>query len=127
MRGEWPALEFHLDGDALLEVDKRALQSMLRNLFHNAVVHGKADKIMLSIKAAKNNSIRLSILDNGKGFQGDVKMAANLFKRHYSGSGSGIGLFLVSKLAKLSGGQATPVQGERGFGMIIDLPGRKLS
>ena len=127
MRGEWPGLELILKGDAILEADKRALQSILRNLFHNAVVHGKATKIEIILTAVTGSSlIRIAIADNGQGFQGDPRKAANLFTRHYSGSGSGIGLYLVCKLAKILGGKASPMPTPVGFGFSVDLPGREI-
>jgi signal transduction histidine kinase len=125
MRAEWPALKITAKGDALIIADKRALLSIFRNLFHNGVVHGKASQIEVQVLAAsKPNQVEISVTDNGRGFQGDVDKVAKLLKRHYSGSGSGIGLHLVGKLTKLLGGTSRPKSISAGFGFIIELPGQ---
>lgn len=125
MSSEWPGLAILLEGDAVLEADRRALQSILRNLFHNAVVHGKASEVKVTLtRSSRPNFVDMAIVDNGKGFQGDLKKATNLFSRHYSGSGSGIGLYLVRKLATMLGGSGKALQSPIGFGFLVELPGR---
>lgn len=125
MRHEWPGLQLELNGDAIIEADKRALQSILRNLFNNSVVHGKAKKIQLKVEPASDLSkVKISIIDDGRGFQGDISKASNLFARQYSGSGSGIGLYLVSKLVKMHSGFACPMPVTSGFGFMLEMPGK---
>lgn len=125
MMTEWPGLDVRIEGDALVDADKRALLSIFRNLFHNAVIHGKATEIVVQARSAsRTDLVKITVRDNGRGFQGDVEKATKLLGRQYSGSGSGIGLYLVTKLTKMLGGNSRPNIVEGGFSFIIELPGR---
>lgn len=90
--------------DVILYGDRRALESILKNLIENAKIHGKADQVFIEILTTKKNMAIIKVEDNGQGFTGTVHLLGKAFFRHSSTSGSGIGLFLVKTLIeKMSG------------------------
>lgn len=119
----YPELSFHIsDSFFSAYIDKRAIESILKNLIENALLHGKASKIWININ--KNyGKIEIEIKDNGIGFKGNIKNLGKPFMRHGSSSGSGIGLYLVKTLMKKMGGEATFFNAESsGFVTILHLP-----
>jgi len=99
LRYHWPDLSIIERGDGTVRGDSRALESVLMNLIHNAVKHGDATEIHISTQP-HGGRIVLQVADNGKGFAGDFKQLGQLFVRHVRGSGSGVGLYISSQLAK---------------------------
>ena len=100
LRYHWPDLTIVERGDAVVRGDSRALESVMMNLIHNAVKHGEATEIRITIEPRGSGRIGLNVADNGKGFSGDFKQLGQLFVRHARGSGSGVGLYISSQLAK---------------------------
>lgn len=122
-----PELAVVMTGDAMLEVDRRAIQSILLNIACNASIHGKAKKLEIQVKentAAGN--IELALQDDGQGFKGDRRKLGSLFHRPYPGSGSGIGLHLAQNLCRLMRGQLHFNTENQGFGVKLLLPGTVL-
>lgn len=120
----WTGVTVKLDGDAELQGDIRALESIFKNLFYNSVHHGDASQITLSCRGEGGGRVRLSIVDNGKGFSGDVRRLGSLFVRHQSTSGSGLGLHLVRRLTSEMFGMVDFLESESGFHVSLSLPGR---
>lgn len=108
IRPLFPNLELVEEFDPKLAIvaDSRVLKSMFMNILHNAVVHGKSKTVKVSASVEKNSLIIVNFLSLGAMFQGNLNDLGKPFIRHYEGSGSGIGLYLVSKLAKEAGGNA---------------------
>ena len=100
LRYHWPELAIIERGDGVVRGDSRALESVLMNLIHNAVKHGEATEIRITAEPRGAGRIIVSVADNGKGFAGDSKQLGQLFVRHARGSGSGVGLYISSQLAK---------------------------
>jgi len=100
LRYHWPELAIIERGDGVVRGDSRALESVLTNLIHNAVKHGEATEIRITAEPRGAGRIIVSVADNGKGFAGDFKQLGQLFVRHARGSGSGVGLYISSQLAK---------------------------
>ncbi|MDZ4084523.1 MAG: ATP-binding protein, partial [Bdellovibrionales bacterium] len=84
--------------------DRRALESVVRNLAQNASRHGQATKLAVAIEK-KADYIEVRFQDNGLGFDGDHKRLGIIFNRQSGTSGSGIGLYLVSKLVERMQGE----------------------
>ncbi|HEX2865849.1 MAG TPA: ATP-binding protein [Ignavibacteriales bacterium] len=85
--------------------DKRMLQTVLRNLISNAIKFSyTGGKILLKAEAGLS-AVKISVSDNGIGFEpasenpADVKARQNSAIRN-SGKGSGIGLLLVKEMLK---------------------------
>src|SRR5436189_238305 len=81
LRMHWPDLELVQTGDAMVLADARALDSVLTNLVHNAVTHGRATAVQVQVKPGAGGRINLVITDNGCGFPGDFKQLGKLFVR----------------------------------------------
>lgn len=97
-------MKFSLRGDGVVLADE-ALISVFENLIGNAQIHGKADKITISIKDNKENVI-IRLADNGKGIPAIIKK--NLFKEGYKygkTGHSGLGLYIVKNTIDRYGGE----------------------
>ena len=124
---EWSDLSFSLTKNCSVNADLRALQSILRNLVQNAVVHGRATEITLTPEEnGATDMVTISIRDNGQGFGGKIKDLGRPLQRHYSGSGSGIGLHLASCLVKKMKGSLEYNAAGPGFEVLIKLPLKKV-
>ncbi len=120
----WKGIEsIDINGEAIVLADQRMLETIVGNIFRNASQHGKASRISVVIeeKPQDPSSVYVSFADNGLGFKGDSKKLTELFTRHYSGSGSGIGLYLVNKLSKVMGGSVSFLPSEKGFCVMLKL------
>jgi signal transduction histidine kinase len=119
----WPDLTITQTGDGVVTADARALESVLTNLIQNAVTHGHASEINVSVKRSPSGRIAMRIADNGRGFQGDFNQLGRLFVRHARGSGSGVGLYIVRQLVKRMNGKIDFANGNSGgFVAECELP-----
>ena len=123
----WPELEIVVRGDGVVDGDARALESVFKNLFQNAVVHGRANRVDVMIEAGDPGYLRIRLEDNGRGFSGDRAKLGEMFRRHSSTSGSGLGLYLAQKLTVRMNGvfAITDNSQQSGFTLQITLPGRE--
>lgn len=95
----------HCISDINILADQRMIESIFGNIFQNSKVHGKATDITVDCRQSPDNKlIKIKVCDNGCGFSGNKLRVGKLFYRHYTGSGSGIGLYLVRKLMSSMGG-----------------------
>lgn len=122
----WPEMEFEVVRDAELEIDRRASESIFKNLVQNAIVHGKATKVSLSAESAESGRVLVTIHDNGQGFQGDHSHLSKPFTRHATTSGTGLGLYIAKSLCARHKGRLEFVSSPQGFAVKMDLPGRLL-
>lgn len=118
----WPELKINVATPVDLYCDSRALDVILRNLFQNAVVHGRAQNISVSHSKVNNNNI-LKVCDDGQGFHGELSQLGASVQRHNSQSGSGLGLFIVRKIMKiLNGEMRVSSTNNHGFCVELDFP-----
>ena len=122
LRLHWPNVTITQSGDGSVMADARALESILTNLVQNAVIHGHATHV--DVNARRNaERLRVTVVDNGRGFQGDLSQLGKLFVRHARSSGSGVGLYIVRQLAKAMHGTIQFCSGEEsGFVAELELP-----
>ena len=108
--------------------DPVSLQEALSNVLHNALLHGKADDIAVTL-ASTHDALTLSVTDNGPGIAREHWEAALLpFERlGHEGAerppGSGLGLAIVQEVMKAHGGRvgfAFPPNG--GFSVVLTFP-----
>lgn len=119
----WPELKVQFQGDLKVTGDKRVIDAIFANLMQNAVVHGKATEMHISHQPnSKKGKIAITVTDNGVGFSGLRSDLGKLFHRHYTGSGSGIGLFLVKRLMAAIKGSAEFPQVAIGFSVQLTFP-----
>jgi signal transduction histidine kinase len=124
LRDDWPELQIDVTGDERVRADRRALESILRNLLQNAVVHGHAKILSIEIRRVASGAIEIVVTDDGVGAKSDVATALDRpFVRPTATSGSGVGLFVCRGLLRqmqghirLHGGTPT------GFTVSIQLP-----
>ncbi len=88
-------LKFSIKGSGKALADE-ALVSVIDNIFNNAIIHGKADKIDIVITTDKMCMVRIA--DNGKGIPEEI--LSHIFEEnfHYGESGNtGLGLHIAKK------------------------------
>jgi signal transduction histidine kinase len=117
---------------ALLDVDPTLVGRALGNLLENAVRHaGGVERLSVT---ADGERVRFEVLDRGPGFAKEVLDRA--FEPFYStgataasnSSSLGLGLSLVSRIAKAHGGRAFAENREDGGARaVLELPVRSLS
>ncbi|MDX2041706.1 MAG: HAMP domain-containing sensor histidine kinase [Acidobacteriota bacterium] len=123
LRFHWPELSLVLQGDGAVLADARALESVLTNLIQNAVIHGRAQTIKMTVESTETRQLRISVADDGKGFSGDYRQLGTLFLRSSRSSGSGVGLYISQQLMKRMGGLLEFAPGEQqGFVAHLNLP-----
>jgi signal transduction histidine kinase len=128
------------DDDAPVRGDPLLLQVLLRNLVDNALRHGGATQIEISITQEGKHAV-LTVRDNGRGIAAaDLERVQQRFyrganaarldtvpgagARGHNFSGSGLGLSIVKRIVELHQGRltiATPDSGQ-GIAVTISLP-----
>lgn len=94
-------LKTNIEGDCTVVADK-ALSSVIDNIVGNAVKHGQADRIDVSIEN-EGDFCNLKIADNGLGISPEIK--ERIFEEGFSGCrGRGLGLYIVKKTIERYGG-----------------------
>lgn len=122
LRLDWPDIVITQSGDGQVLADARALESVLTNLVHNAATHGQATAINVTVRR-DDGKLHVKVLDDGRGFRGDLSRLGKLFVRHERSSGSGVGLYIVRQLAKAMNGTIRFSTGEsNGFEAELELP-----
>ena len=72
LRDDFPELTIDLTGDARVRADRRALESVLRNLLQNAVVHGRAHASRSIFGDRPPGAIEIVVTDDGSGATVDL-------------------------------------------------------
>lgn len=125
LRVQWPELQIHLDQDAEVRADRRAMTSVLRNLIQNAVLHGQASAVKFSVEQPSSERLEIVVEDDGRGFEGDVTKLGRDFYRSKNDHGSGIGLYLSRLLLQKMHGDLRFTQSERHLKAHLLLEGRR--
>jgi len=127
-------IEVHVELDqsvAQVDVDERRLKQMLVNLLSNAIKFtAEGGQIGLEVKADGNEhrvhfvvwdtGVGIAPNDMGKLFQPFVQLDSSLSRQH---GGTGLGLYLVSRMAELHGGSvAVSSEPSKGSRFTISLP-----
>jgi signal transduction histidine kinase len=113
----------------VLTVDRTALESVLRNLLDNALkacVAGSGTSINVSAARAGGN-VELTVRDDGLGFPPEE--AAMMFEKFYrlgdelrrTTPGTGLGLYIVKRLAELSGATVSATSEGPGRGAAVTV------
>jgi len=124
LRHHWPDLMIVQKGDGVITADVRALESVLTNLVQNAVIHGHASRITITVEPNNGGRLSVRVADNGRGFAGDVTQLGKLFVRPARGSGSGVGLYISRQLAKRMNSALNFARGDDGgFVAELNFPG----
>lgn len=98
----WPEVKIQLKGETRLRTDAPAIESILKNLLSNSVMHGSADEARIQVIKEKSFA-KLIYSDNGKVQLEDLDRLGHEIQP--SQKGSGIGLYLVRNWAEKLGGK----------------------
>lgn len=121
VKNSFPGFTVTLTSDARVMADPRALESVLKNIIQNSIVHGGATHLGVQFET-ESGQVCFTLTDNGSGFQGDANAIGKLFYRHTSRSGSGIGLHLCRFLMERMGGIFfATASGAKGQGFNVKL------
>ncbi len=125
LKDSWPQIKVHYSGDATLKADRRALDSIFNNLVHNSIIHGRATELQIAVSPLKAGKVKVSIQDNGSGFQGPERSLGQMHFRQNPSSGSGLGLFIVRQLVQAMKGEVTfnKAPATQGFDVELNLAG----
>lgn len=123
LRSDFSDLKVELNQDAIVRVDKRAFLSVLRNLFQNSVLHGKADAVQIHV-SGQAPEILIRVRDNGLGFKGEIHRLGQGILRSNDQRGNGIGLFISRSLVRKMRGQLNFFTDNQGFEAQLKIPGR---
>jgi signal transduction histidine kinase len=121
--GDWPELTVDVRGDAHALVDSRALESVVRNLLQNAVTHGHAHTMTITVDTRAGRVI-ITATDDGRGASPEViETLGQPFTRPTPMSGTGVGLFVSRRLVRRMRGElAFAAAPGTGFTAVLDLP-----
>jgi signal transduction histidine kinase len=92
-------LKFELntnDTDIFIIADEFALSLIIRNLIDNSLKHCATPSIKFDL-VSKHEQVKLIYTDHGN-FSGNLNKLGQLFYKHNSPKGSGIGLYLIKEL-----------------------------
>ncbi|MCQ1536842.1 HAMP domain-containing histidine kinase [Methanosarcina sp. KYL-1] len=117
-------VEFKVEGSCRPLVDE-AFPSLMDNIIRNAIIHGKTDRIDISIKNEGNFCV-IRIADYGKGIPEEFKekIFEEGFKFGETGN-SGLGLYIVKKIVDRYEGSIT-VEDNRPSGTIFVMKLRSI-
>jgi len=128
LRHHWPDLAITQAGDGAVLADVRAIESVFTNLVQNAVTHGRASRVDVVVSELPNNRLRIQLVDNGGGFDGDFDNLAKLFVRPSRNSGSGVGLYLARQLLNRMNSAINFQRSEaNGFAVELIFPSARVS
>jgi signal transduction histidine kinase len=121
---DWPELTVRVEGDAHALVDSRALESVVRNLLQNAVTHGHARTMTVTVEARVAGRVTITARDDGRGASADViETLGQPFTRPTPMSGTGVGLFVARRLVqRMRGDLMFAAAPGAGFTAVLELP-----
>lgn len=103
----------NIEPGIIMDIDKANFQSIVLNIFENAVKYSSEDSTITVELKKQNNRIVFSITDQGIGIPDDTKKA--VFQKFYrigneetrNTKGTGLGLYIVKYLVEQHGGTIT--------------------
>lgn len=107
-----PTLKIEIDQNAVLQINKAYLESIILNLVTNAIKYRSLErKLKITIKVfKKENNVHLEIADNGIGIdmEKNKDQIFGLYQRfHNYPDSKGLGLYLVKSQVEAMGGSIT--------------------
>ncbi|MBT4791140.1 MAG: HAMP domain-containing histidine kinase [Halobacteriovoraceae bacterium] len=87
-----------LSDEVVIMADEFALKTIIRNLIDNSIKHARVSPLKISITSKITDKVVISYTDNGDSFTGEPKELGQLFYKHNSPMGSGIGIYIIKKL-----------------------------
>ncbi|MFQ5623595.1 MAG: ATP-binding protein [Paracoccaceae bacterium] len=118
-------IEDRLNQDLIVAMDPDALAICLRNLFENAILHGDGET---PIEVVIESDWSIHVISSGPAVASDrlSELTERFARGDTPASGSGLGLSIVDRIMKQSGGALilrSPALGRRdGFEAVLQLP-----
>lgn len=98
---QWPGLQIHLQGKESFLGDLVAVESILKNLISNSLLHGQADEIFLKV-TSQGQTVHVEYTDNAKNkIESTDLLGVSL---QPSQKGSGLGLHIVRRWMEVQKG-----------------------
>lgn len=121
---DWPELAVRIKGAAHALVDSRALESVVRNLLQNAVTHGCAHTMTITVETRPAGRVVITATDDGRGASAEViETLGQPFTRPTPMSGTGVGLFVSRRLVRrMRGDLIFAAAPGAGFTAVLNLP-----
>lgn len=120
-REDWPGLRVDIRGDGVVRADARAFDAVLRNILQNAVLHGHASGVLVTIMPDAG-MVRVAIADNGRGVApGALADLGVAFARPIGSRGMGVGLHVSHRLISRMGGSLAFSTGDGGRGLRVAI------
>jgi signal transduction histidine kinase len=128
-RGHGIDFSVEVGADAVLSIDRAALESILRNLLDNAIkscIAGTGRAIAIRANHA-NGQLALAVSDDGLGFAPeDAEMMFEKFHRlgdeqRRTTPGTGLGLYIVKRLVEMSGAKVGAASAGPGRGATVTI------
>jgi signal transduction histidine kinase len=110
------------DASIVVPIDRLRLEQALGNLIDNALRHG-APPVTLNIETAERD-VRIHVTDHGSGFHTPLTDGALEGLQGGSAGGFGLGLPIVSSIARAHGGHLEARETDGGTDVWISLPYR---
>ena len=117
--------ELDIDNTLVIKTDPILLSEALKALLTNAITFKRDEKPRVSVKAnIFDNYLKIEIADNGEGMTEDVqKKAFDIFYRGSEKSkGTGLGLYMVRKIAHRLGGEVHLEPLPIGLRVVLSIP-----
>lgn len=112
-----------MNGDAKVFANQ-GIFSVFDNLVSNAVKHGGASEVRITI--TEKQKVIVKVEDNGKGIPD--RILKGIFEKGFTtGKGSGLGLYIVRKLIESYGGDIRAEKTDKGAVFVIELPRIRVS
>lgn len=116
----WPNVKITLNNNTPMYTDAVGLESILRNVISNAMVHSKADEFKVKLEVTSDTYI-IDITDNGTPTDFDFSRAG--YSIRPSTSGSGIGLYLIRQWVRKLDGTIEFVRADNSsIRVVLQLP-----
>ena len=113
-----------LDSPITVAGDRVFLSEAIKNLLDNALKHGGAELTRISVVLqSARDTVRLTVADDGAGLTPDQSDAVfSRFSQLEPSEGSGLGLSIVSAVARRHGGQVSIDPALAGASLTLELP-----
>jgi signal transduction histidine kinase len=120
---DWPEMSVSVAGDGLVLADRRALESVVRNLLQNAAVHGGARSLAVRIERGAGGRVVAIVHDDGRGAPAQtLQRLGEPFVRAAATSGTGVGLHVCRQLMlRMQGDLQFGPQSAQGFTVVLQL------
>lgn len=117
-------IDFEYDEEIFVIADEVKITQVIYNLLLNAITHSGDDKNVLVRQIAKDNAVKIEVIDHGEGIS--PSDLPHIWERYYKVDkkhkrpimGTGLGLSIVKKVVDMHGGMYG-VESEEGKGSVF--------